>query len=127
VTRALSPLGSGHAAGFCARASAAAELAEAEGFTPLAVTADEEIRGPFLLARGIFACPAAYESGNRAHEQLQRVLDAISGRDDPTQEALTPDHKLLRAFDLAAVAVREDGIRSCTATWRLFGRARMKL
>jgi DNA-binding CsgD family transcriptional regulator/tetratricopeptide (TPR) repeat protein len=85
---------------------AAAELAAAEGFTPLAVTADEEIRGPFLLARGIFACPAAYESGNGAHEQLQRVLDAISGRDDPTLEALTPDHKLLRAFDLAAVAVR---------------------
>jgi MoxR-like ATPase len=49
---------------------AAAELAAAEGFRPLAVTADEEIRGPFLLARGIFACPAAYEGGNGAHEQL---------------------------------------------------------
>ena len=85
---------------------AAAELAEAEGFTPLAVTADEQIRGPFLLARGIFACPAAYESGNGAQEQLQRVLDAVSGRDDPTLEALTPDHKLLRVFDLAAVAIR---------------------
>jgi DNA-binding CsgD family transcriptional regulator/tetratricopeptide (TPR) repeat protein len=85
---------------------AAAELAAAEGFTPLAVTADEEIRGPFLLARGIFASTAAYESGNGAQEQFQRVLDAVSGRDDPTLEALTPDHKLLRAFDLAAVAIR---------------------
>jgi DNA-binding NarL/FixJ family response regulator len=85
---------------------AAAELAAAEGFTPLAVTADEEIRGPFLLARGIFASPAVVESGNGAQEQLQRVRDAISGRDDPTLEALTPDHKLLRVFDLAAVAIR---------------------
>jgi DNA-binding CsgD family transcriptional regulator len=85
---------------------AAAELAAAEGFTPLAVTADEEIRGPFLLARGIFASPAAYESGNGAQEHFQRLLDAVSGRDDPTLEAMSPDHKLLRAFDLAAVAVR---------------------
>jgi DNA-binding CsgD family transcriptional regulator len=86
---------------------ATAELAAAEGFTPLAVTADEEIRGPFLLARGIFASPAAHEHhGAEAREQLQRVLDAISGRDDPTLEALSPDHKLLRVFDLAALAVR---------------------
>src|SRR5918996_3162012 len=41
---------------------AAAELAAAEGFTPVAVTADEEIRGPFLIARGIFASQAAYEA-----------------------------------------------------------------
>jgi DNA-binding NarL/FixJ family response regulator len=86
---------------------ATAELAAAEGFTPLAVTADEEIRGPFLLARAIFASPAAVESGNGGQEQLQRVRDAISGRDDPTLEALTPDHKLLRVFDLAAVAIRD--------------------
>ena len=86
---------------------AAAEQAAAEGFTPLAVTADEEIRGPFLLARGIFASPAAHESeGNGSREQLRRVLDAMSGRDDPTLDALSPDHKLLRVFDLAAVAVR---------------------
>ncbi len=74
---------------------------------PLAATADEEIRGPFLLARAIFTSAAAHRNGsNGAHEQLQRVLDAISGRDDPTLEALAPDHKLLRVFDLAAVAVR---------------------
>ena len=86
---------------------AAAELATAEGFTPFAVTADEEIRGPFLLARGIFASSAAHEhDGNGAGEQLQRVLDAISGRDDPTLDALSPDQKLLRVFDLAALAVR---------------------
>jgi DNA-binding CsgD family transcriptional regulator len=88
--------------------AAAAEVAAAEGFTPLAATGDEEIRGPFLLARGIFASAAALEiSGNSAREQSQRVLDATSGRDDPTLEALSPDHKLLRVFDLGAVAIRE--------------------
>ena len=86
---------------------AAAELATAEGFTTLAVTADEELRGPFLLARGIFASSATHErDDNGAGEPLQRVLDAISGRDDPTLDALSPDHKLLRAFDLAALAIR---------------------
>ncbi len=86
---------------------AAADVASAEGFTPLAATADEEIQGPFLLARGIFASAAAHESGqNGAREQFQRALDAMSGRDDPSLEALAPDHKLLRVFDLAAVAIR---------------------
>ncbi len=85
---------------------AAAELAAAEGFTALAGTADEEIRGPFLLARGIFATAAAENGSDGAREQFQRVLDAISGQDDPTLDALTPDHKLLRVFDLAAVAIR---------------------
>lgn len=83
----------------------AAELAAAEGFTALAATADEEIRGPFLLARGIFSS-ATNGNGNGTQEQVQRVIDAISGRDDPTLETLSPDQKLLRVFDLAAVAVR---------------------
>jgi DNA-binding CsgD family transcriptional regulator/tetratricopeptide (TPR) repeat protein len=87
---------------------AAAEVAAMEGFTPLAATGDEEIRGPFLLARGIFASAAVHENGsNGAREHFGRVLDAISGRDDPTLESLSPDHKLVRVFDLAAVAIRE--------------------
>src|SRR5262245_44282997 len=85
---------------------AAAELAAAEGFTVVAATADEEIRGPFLLARGLFAASAKENGSNGAREQFQRVLDAMSGQDDPTLDALTPDHKLLRVFDLAAVAIR---------------------
>jgi DNA-binding CsgD family transcriptional regulator/tetratricopeptide (TPR) repeat protein len=87
---------------------AAAELAAAEGFTPLAATGDEEIQGPFLLARGIFASAAVHgNGGNGAQDHFRRVLDAMSGRDDPTLETLSPDHKLLRVFDLAAVAIRE--------------------
>jgi tetratricopeptide (TPR) repeat protein len=84
---------------------AAAELAAGEGFIPLAVAADEEIRGPFLLARGILASPAEHAS-NDAREALQRALDAISGRDDPSLAGLAPDQKLVRVFDLAAVAIR---------------------
>ena len=69
---------------------AAAELATAEGFTALAATADEEIRGPFLLARGIFATSATENGSNGARDQFQRVLDAMSGQDDPTLDALAP-------------------------------------
>ena len=43
---------------------------------------------------------------NGAGEKFQRVLDAISGRDDPTLATLAPDDKLLRVFDLAAGAIR---------------------
>ncbi len=86
---------------------AAAETAAAEGFMPLAATADEEISGPFLLAQGIFASPAVRGNGaNGAREQFERVIDAISGRDDPTLDTLSPDQKLLRVFDLAAGAIR---------------------
>ncbi|HJV05100.1 MAG TPA: AAA family ATPase, partial [Actinomycetota bacterium] len=86
---------------------AAAELAAASGFTTIAVTADEEIRGPFLVARSIFASGAAREAaaGTEAEEPLRRVVDAISGRDEPGLEGLSPDRKLLRTFDLGALAV----------------------
>ena len=84
----------------------ASELAAREGFTSLAATADEEIRGPFLLARGIFGSSSIPANGNGAGERFERVLDAISGRDDPTLETLAPDDKLLRVFDLAAGAIR---------------------
>jgi tetratricopeptide (TPR) repeat protein len=83
---------------------ATAQLAAGEGFIPLAVTADEEIRGPFLVARGILTSPAEHTNG--AADALERALEAISGRDDPSLAALAPDHKLVRAFDLAAVAIR---------------------
>ncbi|MGH2408030.1 MAG: ATP-binding protein, partial [Candidatus Limnocylindrales bacterium] len=86
---------------------AAAELASNSGFTCVAVTADEEIRGPFLLARSLFAAAAIRDTaaGTRAQVAVERVVEAISGRDEPGYEALSPDAKLLRAFDLAGVAV----------------------
>jgi DNA-binding NarL/FixJ family response regulator len=83
---------------------AAADL----GFTTIAVAADEEIRGPFLLARSIVGAPEALEvaSGTPAEEPIRRSLEILAGRDEPGLE-LPPDQRLLRTLDLATVAVRE--------------------
>lgn len=85
----------------------AAELASAGGFTVVAITADEEIRGPFLVARSLFASSAIRDSvaGTPAEAAVRRVVEAISGRDERGFETLSPDDKLLRAFDLAGVAI----------------------
>jgi DNA-binding CsgD family transcriptional regulator/tetratricopeptide (TPR) repeat protein len=86
----------------------ASELAAAQGFTTIMVAADEEIRGPFLLARSIVGSPGATSAaaGTPAAEPLSRCLDALSGQDDPSLASLAADQKLLRTFDLGAVAVR---------------------
>ena len=86
---------------------AAAELASAGGFTCVAITADEEIRGPFLVARSLFASSAIHDTaaGTSAEAAVRRVVEAISGRDEPGFESLSPDAKLLRAFDLAGLAI----------------------
>src|SRR6185503_12498662 len=88
---------------------ATAELAEAAGFTTVAITADEEIRGPFLVARSLFANGAIREcaAGTRAEVALRRVVEALAGRDERGFEHLSPDAKLLRAFDLAGIAIGE--------------------
>ena len=86
---------------------AAAEMARARAFTTIAVTADEELRGPFLLARSIIAEAMAAAEGGAAAESLSRCLDAMTGQDDPSLASLAPDHKLLRTYDLGALAVRE--------------------
>jgi len=87
---------------------AANEIALAQGFTTIAVTADEELRGPFLLARSIVGSPEATAAaeGTAAADPLARCLDAMSGQDDPGLASLPPDHRLLRTFDLGAVAFR---------------------
>jgi DNA-binding NarL/FixJ family response regulator/tetratricopeptide (TPR) repeat protein len=86
---------------------AAAELASTMGFTCVAITADEEIRGPFLVARSLFASSAIRDtcSGTPAETALRRVVEALSGRDEPGFESLSPDAKLLRTFDLAGIAI----------------------
>ena len=83
-------------------------FARANGFVSIAVTADEEIRGPFLVARSIFGSVAATEAadGTPAEDALRRVCAALSNTDDTGLESLAPDRQLLRVFDLAAVAVR---------------------
>jgi hypothetical protein len=86
---------------------AAAELATAGGFTTVAVTADEEIRGPFLLARSLFAATSLREAaaGTPAEDPVRRVVDTISGRGDTGFESLAPETRQLRTFDLACVAL----------------------
>ena len=44
-------------------------------------------------------------AGTPAEAAVRRVVEAISGRDEPGFESLSPDAKLLRAFDLAGVAI----------------------
>lgn len=86
---------------------ATAELAAASGFRCVAVTADEEISGPFLLARAIFASLASQPLGvTGAPEEITGVMEALSGRDAAGLERLSPDQKLLRVMDLAALGIR---------------------
>jgi tetratricopeptide (TPR) repeat protein/DNA-binding CsgD family transcriptional regulator len=87
---------------------AGSEVAAADDFATVAVAADQEIRGPFLLARSIVGSPdaAAAAEGTPAAEALQRSLDALWGKDEPGLDTLPPDQKLLRTLDLAAVAFR---------------------
>ncbi|HEY4752611.1 MAG TPA: AAA family ATPase, partial [Candidatus Limnocylindrales bacterium] len=86
---------------------AAAEIATASGFTCVAITADEEIRGPFLVARSLFASGAIQDAAadTPAEKAVNRVVEAISGRDERGFERLSPDAKLLRVFDLGASAI----------------------
>ena len=85
----------------------AADRAVEQGFCTIAITADEEIRGPFLVARSLFSNHAirATAAGTPAEPAVRRVLEALSGRDEAGFESLSPDAKVLRAFDLAGVAV----------------------
>lgn len=85
------------------------EIAAAEGFLSVAVTADEEIRGPFLLARSIFASPPLQQEAvadPRIAQAVADAVDALSRGIDPSLAGLSPDQRLLRAFDLASVALR---------------------
>src|SRR6185295_1939291 len=88
---------------------ATAEMAEAAGFTTGAITADEEIRGRFRVARSLFANGAIREAavGTRAELAVRRVVEALAGRSEPGFENLSPDARLLRAFDVAGIAVGE--------------------
>src|SRR5439155_7068091 len=87
---------------------AAAEIGSALGFTTIAVAADEEIRGPFLLARSIVGSSEGISaaSGTPAGEAIERSLAVLTGHDDAGLASLPADQKLLRTLDLAALALR---------------------
>ena len=88
---------------------AASEIATADGFVTIGVMADEQIRGPFLLARSILTSAEAQRAaqGTPAEARLNKAIDAVSGDDDPGLAELPADQKLMRAFDLASLAMRE--------------------
>jgi tetratricopeptide (TPR) repeat protein/DNA-binding CsgD family transcriptional regulator len=87
---------------------AAREMANRAGLTTIAVAADEEIRGPFLVARSILGSQEAISraSEGEAYEPLRRCLAALSGEDDQGLASLPADQRVLRTFDLGAVAFR---------------------
>ncbi|TAK76106.1 MAG: ATP-binding protein, partial [Dehalococcoidia bacterium] len=87
---------------------AADAMARDEGFFSIAVTADEEIRGPFLLARSIFGCPIVAETarGTNAEPSVRQAADILWNREDPGFSSLPPDQRLVRIFDVTADALR---------------------
>jgi len=87
---------------------AAREIAVARGFLTVAVGADEELRGPFLLARSILGAPEVAEvtAGTASESAIVAAAQALGGRDDPAFAGLSSDQRLLRSFDLATMAVR---------------------
>jgi len=92
------------------------DMARVQGFLASGVTADEEIRGPLLLARSIFASPGLeVVEGKPAENAIRRVVEAIGSSDEPGLASVTPDRMLLRVFDLAATAFREIAAQRPTA------------
>ncbi len=87
---------------------AAREIAVAREFLTVAVGADEELRGPFLLARSILGAPEVAEAvaGTDSEAAIAAAAQALGGRDDPAFAGLSADQRLLRSFDLATMAVR---------------------
>jgi DNA-binding CsgD family transcriptional regulator len=85
---------------------AAAGMAAERGLTPIQALADEEIRGPLLLARSIFSADEwAERSDERTRVALERMRQALDG-DDEGSVSLSGDERLLRIFDRAAGAFR---------------------
>lgn len=75
-------------------------------FWALDVTADEELRGPFLLFRSLLSSPrmAAVAREAMALERLDRAQDAIGGKTASGGEGLSAQEQMLRIFDEVASA-----------------------
>jgi tetratricopeptide (TPR) repeat protein len=86
---------------------AAADLASGmeTPFWVLDVSADEELRGPFLLFRSLLGSPRTTAIAQQAKglEQLDRAQEAVAGR-SPRVEGLSAQEQMLRIFDEVASA-----------------------
>jgi len=71
----------------------------------LDISADEELRGPFLLFRSLLTSPRTSSIAQQAMalEQLDRAQEAVAGR-SPRLEGLSPQEQMLRTFDEVASA-----------------------
>ena len=86
---------------------AAADLAVAHEFITASVSADEEIRGPFMLARGLLSAESfRVGASDRVVTALDRAYDLLSGMDDPGFTTLNADDRLLRVIDQATMGIR---------------------
>ncbi|HEU4320621.1 MAG TPA: AAA family ATPase [Acidimicrobiia bacterium] len=86
-------------------ASGLAEDAPAP-FWVIEVSADEELRGPFLLFRTLLTSPAMTQVAREAMamEPLDQAQEAISGR-SARLEGLSPQEQMLRKFDEVAATL----------------------
>lgn len=88
---------------------ATAEMAteDDDGIWTLDVSADEELRGPFLLFRSLLTAPrtAVIAREAMASEQLDRAQNAIGGRSSIIEEGLSPQDQMMRVFDEVATAI----------------------
>jgi class 3 adenylate cyclase len=86
---------------------AAADLAAGGEFPywVLDVSADEELRGPFLLFRSLLNSPRTTSIAQQAMalEPLDRAQEAVGGR-SARAEGLSPQEQMLRTFDEVATA-----------------------
>src|SRR4051812_24020097 len=84
-----------------------AELTRERGYSVVMVAADEEIRGPFLVARGVFGADELREGADAdVRARLDAVCDLMAGRTDPDVAGLSPEMRVLRIYDQAALALR---------------------
>jgi class 3 adenylate cyclase len=76
-------------------------------FWVLDVSADSELRGPFLLFRSLLTSPrmSAIAEEAMALEPLDRAQEAIGGRGSQRDEGLSPQEQILRTFDEVASAI----------------------
>jgi class 3 adenylate cyclase/tetratricopeptide (TPR) repeat protein len=77
-----------------------------EPYWVLEASADEELRGPFLLFRSLLSSPRMSSIAQQAMalEQLDRAQEAIAGRGSGG-EGLSPQEQMLRTFDEVASAM----------------------
>jgi hypothetical protein len=81
--------------------------AAANPYLTLDVSADEELRGPFLLFRSLLSSPrvAAIAREAMALEPVDRAREAVGGRGTDINENLSPQERMLRIFDDVASAI----------------------